>query len=90
MGMASLNISLPGALKEYVERRVKEGGYSTPSEYIRELLRDDQKQNAEDKLETLLLEGLASGKPVDVGPGSWENKRRELVKRHRARKTGTR
>jgi len=39
--MTSMNISLPEELKEYVERRTQ-NGYSTPSEYVRELIRADQ------------------------------------------------
>ena len=87
--MASLNISLPQSLKDYVEDRVSVGGYSTPSEYLRELLRQDQKQRTEDKLETLLLEGLESGEPIEITPEYWENKRKRLVERN-AKKTGSR
>ena len=89
MAMASLNISLPQSLKDYVEDRVSVGGYSTPSEYLRELLRQDQKQRTEDKLETLLLEGLESGEAIEITPEYWENKRKRLVERH-AKKTGSR
>lgn len=46
MSMASLNISLPQPLKDYVEAQVKGSGYSTPSEFVRELLRQDQKRRA--------------------------------------------
>ena len=87
--MASLNISLPQSLKDYVEDRVSVGGYSTPSEYLRELLRRDQKQRTDDKLETLLLEGLECGEPIEITPEYWENKRKRLVERN-AKKTGSR
>ncbi len=87
--MASLNISLPQSLKDYVEGRVKTSGYSTPSEYVRELLRQDQKRCAEEKLEELLLDGLNSGDPIEITPEYWENKRRQLVERF-SRKTGAR
>ena len=80
--MASLNISLPQSLRDYVEDRVSEGGYSTPSEYVRELVRLDQKRRADEKLEALLLEGLNSGTPVEITPKYWENKRRQLIARH--------
>lgn len=82
MGMTSLNISLPESLKEYVETRVSAGGYSTPSEYLRELVRQDQKQQAQDKLEALLLEGLNSGDPIEITPEYWEQKRKRLIERH--------
>jgi antitoxin ParD1/3/4 len=81
MAMASLNISLPQSLKDYVEEQIKANGYSTPSEYVRELLRQDQKQRAREKLETLLLEGLNSGDSIEISPEYWENKRKQLLRR---------
>lgn len=89
MSMASLNISLPKTLKDFVEEQVERGGYSTPSEYIRELLRGDQKRRSEERLEALLLAGLNSGDPVEITPEYWERKRLALVARH-GKKTGTR
>ena len=56
--MAVVNISLPDQLKHYVADRVNEGGYGTTSEYIRDLIREDQKRQSQEKLEMLLLEGL--------------------------------
>jgi Arc/MetJ-type ribon-helix-helix transcriptional regulator len=66
MSTASLNISLPQSLKDYVETQVRDSGYSTPSEYARELVREDQKRRGERRLEALLL----------------ETKRRQLFDRH--------
>jgi putative addiction module CopG family antidote len=56
MAMTSMNVSLPEELKEYVEAQTR-AGYSTPSEYMRELIREDQKRRAKERLDTLLLEG---------------------------------
>lgn len=81
--MASLNISLPQSLKEYVEGQVASNGYSTPSEYVRELLRQDQKRRAEEKLEAQLLEALHSGDPIEITPEYWERKRTQLIERHK-------
>jgi antitoxin ParD1/3/4 len=89
MSMTSLNISLPQSLKDYVEQQVESGGYSTPSEYVRELLRRDQDGRSEQKLEALLLAGLNSGEPIEITPEYWEKKRRQFVARN-ARKTGAR
>jgi antitoxin ParD1/3/4 len=89
MSMASLNISLPQNLKDFVEGQVEASGFSTPSEYVRALIRDDQKRRAEEKLEALLLEGLNSGEPIDITPEYWERKRAQLFERH-SKKSGTR
>jgi antitoxin ParD1/3/4 len=80
--MASLNISLPKALREHVEGQVEEGGYSTPSEYVRALIREDQKRKAAARIEALLLDGIASGEPVEVNRAFWRKKRAALVARH--------
>ena len=82
MGMTSLNISLPQSLKEFVETQVQQNGFSTPSEYIRNLVRDDQKRRAEERLEALLLEGLSSGEPIEITAEYWEKKRTQLIERH--------
>jgi antitoxin ParD1/3/4 len=58
--MAIVNISLPDQMKQYIEARIGEGGYNTTSEYFRDLVREDQKRRAEERLETLLLQGLES------------------------------
>jgi antitoxin ParD1/3/4 len=39
------------------------------------------------KLEALLLEGLESGKPLEITPEYWEKKRRQLIERHDRKKT---
>ena len=64
--MSTMNISLPHALKVFVDEQVTSRGYGTSSEYVRELIRRDQDRQ---KLRSLLLEGGASnlGEPVD-GP----------------------
>jgi antitoxin ParD1/3/4 len=58
--MAVVNISLPDQMKQYIEARIGEGGYNTTSEYFRDLVREDQKRQAEKRLETLLLRGMES------------------------------
>ena len=57
--MTSLNISLPEALKKYVEGQVASGDWGTPSEYIRELIRQDKQRRLE-LLEQDLIAGIRS------------------------------
>ena len=52
------------------------------SEYVRELLRQDQTRGAVGKLEALLLEGIDSGTPIQVNPEYWKRKREQLIARH--------
>jgi antitoxin ParD1/3/4 len=70
--MTNMNVSLPETLKTYVEEQVTDGGYGTVSEYLRELIREDKKRKAQERLESFLLEGLDSGDPVPVTPEFWQ------------------
>ena len=79
--MSTLNISLPEAMRAFVEQRVGEGGYSSASEYIRQLIREDQKRLARERLEELLLEGLESGQAIPLSDEWWERKKLELAQR---------
>ena len=53
-----MNISLPDMMKAFVEEQVQSGGFGTVSEYVRDLVRHDQKERSQDRPEALLLEGL--------------------------------
>jgi Arc/MetJ-type ribon-helix-helix transcriptional regulator len=46
--METMNISLPDSLKGFVDSRVKTGGYSSVSEYVRDLVREDQKRQTQE------------------------------------------
>ena len=60
-----MNISLPDALKSFVDEQVSQRGYGTSSEYVRELIRKDQDRL---QLRNLLLAGAASpaAEPADA------------------------
>jgi len=79
--METMNIALPESMKKFVQERVLEGSYSSVSEYVRELIRTDQKRNAEQRIDALLLEGLDSGEPIPVTKEYWEEKKRKLTER---------
>lgn len=85
--MMSLNISLPETMRAFIDEQVKTGGYGTASEYLRGLIREDQKRKSQEKLETLLVEGLASGIPTELTSEDWEYIRHEVKRRACERKT---
>ena len=67
--MKSLNISLPEALKNYVEGQVASGDWGTPSEFIRELIRRDKERrfrNLEHELVTATKDKTVSLVAVDI------------------------
>src|SRR3546814_5962570 len=55
--MSTMNISLPAALKAFVDQQVNMRGYGTSSEYVRELIRKDQDIQ---RLREMLLDGASS------------------------------
>jgi antitoxin ParD1/3/4 len=79
--METMNVALPEPMKHFVQERVLEGGYSSVSEYIRELIRADQKWKVEERIDALLLVGLDSGAPISVTKDYWEEKKRKLTER---------
>ncbi|MBI1384717.1 MAG: type II toxin-antitoxin system ParD family antitoxin [Rhizobiales bacterium] len=60
--MASMNISLPDPMKDWVTAQTRTGRYANASDYVRDLIRQDQERVANiAQLQQLLDEGLASG-----------------------------
>jgi antitoxin ParD1/3/4 len=83
--MQTMNISLPDPLKAFVDHQIAERRYSSVSEYIRELIRGDEKRRAEERLEMLLLEGLDS-EASELTKQDFEDIRKEALARFKRRK----
>jgi len=76
-----MNISLPDAMKAFVDEQVAGRGYSTSSEYMRDLIRQDQDRQ---KLRQMLLDGANSG-PGVVADDAYFDKLRERIRSRKAR-----
>jgi antitoxin ParD1/3/4 len=79
--MSTMNISLPDTLKSFVDEQVAGRGYGTSSEYVRELIRNDQDRQ---HLRGLLLEGAASAATAPADRSYFDG----LRERVRSRKAG--
>lgn len=86
--MTSVNISLPTNQRQFIEQKVAKGGYSTVSEYFRELVRQDEQREAEARLDSLLLQALESGEPTPMTKKDWADVRKEVRRRAEQRKKG--
>lgn len=64
--MATMNISLPDTLKSFIETRVSRDGYGNVSEYVRELVRQDQKSKEREEAERVYLEKLREDVQVGI------------------------
>jgi antitoxin ParD1/3/4 len=76
--MPTMNISLPENMKEFVDAQVESGSYSSASEFVRELVRREQKNREREQLELKMLEGLSSGAAQEVTPEMWDQLRLRL------------
>ena len=61
MSRNTMSFALPENMREYIDARVSDGSYGNTSEYLRELIRRDQREQAAQRLRDLIADGLASG-----------------------------
>jgi antitoxin ParD1/3/4 len=81
----TMNISLPEPLKDWVEAQVAERGYSTASEFVRDVLRREQEQAIRAAVDRRLLEASDSGKSTPMTARDWQRIRSAGLKRSRGR-----
>ncbi|MFE7843645.1 type II toxin-antitoxin system ParD family antitoxin [Microbacterium sp. NPDC057407] len=70
--MATMNISLPAALKEFVEEQVDQQGFANSSEFVRDLIRQAQ---ARERVRALVVEGMTSGPGSELDDSYFERLR---------------
>ena len=83
--MTTLTISIPESLKGFIQKQMKKKGFGNVSEYFRTLLRQAQEQEADARLEALLIEGLDSGKDIELTRSFWKDLKDEasrLLRKH--------
>ena len=78
--MATMNVSLPDAMKEWVEAQVETGRYGNSSDYVRDLVRRDQERaDAIAEFDRLIEEGFASGLSEQTPEEIFAEARREVL-----------
>jgi antitoxin ParD1/3/4 len=66
MSRNTMSFALPESMREYIDHRVRDGSYGNTSEYLRDLIRRDQHEQAAVRLRGLIADGLASGEGRNV------------------------
>jgi len=61
MSRNTMSFALPESLRGYVDERLRSGNYGNTSEYLRDLIRQDQHNQAAARLRELITEGFESG-----------------------------
>jgi len=64
-----MSFALPESLREYIDQRVRSGEYGNTSEYLRELIRNDQRTEAARRFRLLIADGLESGESRVLSEG---------------------
>jgi antitoxin ParD1/3/4 len=59
--MATMNISIPDPMKDWVQAQVETGAYANSSDYVRDLIRKDQENRNKQAIQKAITEGLESG-----------------------------
>ena len=69
--MDTMNIALSASMKAFVQGQVSKGDYSSTSEYIRSLIREDQRKEAQAALQAEIIQGLTSGESAPMTREQW-------------------
>jgi antitoxin ParD1/3/4 len=71
-----LNMALSEQILAFVEEQAAAAGFNTASEYIYQLiLREQERLLQRKQVESMLLDGLESGEPIEATDDWWEQKR---------------
>jgi antitoxin ParD1/3/4 len=73
--MSTMNVSLPDAMKSFIDEQVAERGYGTSSEYVRDLIRKDQQRL---QLRGLLLQGGRSAPAAEADKAYFDGLREKV------------
>ena len=82
----SMNISLPAPLKSWIEQQVEKRGYSTASEFVRDVLRREQEQAVRVAIDSRLVQAIESGESTPMTAKDWKRIRTEGLRRARSRR----
>ena len=77
--MATMNVSLPNPMKTWVESQVQTGHYSNASDYVRDLIRQDQEY--QDKLKALRA-AVEAGEKSGISTRSIDDIWQDVQARH--------
>ena len=74
--MATINISVPQNMKDWINNQVEMGEYTSASDYLSDLIR--QHQHNQEQLDQKLIEGLNSGASITPDQNFWKAKKNRL------------
>lgn len=81
-----MNVSLPKDLKRWVDDQVREGGYGTASEYLRDVLRRARERDARRAIDEKLIEAVEGGAKKIMDDADWSSIRKAALSDHNPQK----
>ncbi len=78
--MATMNISVPEPMKNWVKAQIDAGSYASSSDYVRDLIRKDQQDKKKlAALQSAITQGIESGKAGELDVEAIKQKARQLA-----------
>jgi len=77
--MTRIDFELAPDLAQFVDQQVATGRFDAPAAYIKSLLKRAKQGN--ERLESLLIEGLDSGDTIPLNQQEWERIREDVAER---------
>jgi len=84
--MSTFHITLSESLHQFVTEQVAEKGFDHSDQYFEQLIEEEQRKSLEEYYWEKVQEGLASGPPIRVTPGFWDEMADEIERRVAERK----
>ena len=81
--MATISVEVPQELHEFIESKVKHGGFANANDYIVALV--SSARNGCSTVESALLEGIESGPAEEWTKTEWDDIRQRVTQRHQGR-----
>lgn len=78
----SIVVQLPESAQSFIDEQVASGRFTSPSDFIANLVEQARRHAAYQRLERLLLEGLDSGPPIEVDRNWWLKKADEWKRKY--------
>jgi putative addiction module CopG family antidote len=78
----TIQVQLPEAAQTFVDEQVASGRFTDASDFIANLVEQARLHATHDHVERLLLEGLHSGEPIEIGQDWWRTKADEWARKY--------
>lgn len=80
--MPDLHITLSDDSQAFVSEQIAQGSFSSPSDFIENLVEEAKLRLEQERLDAFLIEGLDSGPAIEVTAEYWQRTKAELARKY--------